>query len=174
MMVPGQIVGIAAHSGVMLKRSLSFKKREGAGRRSTPPASELASSESAADSEDSEHAFPGLTNLSRLQGTLLKRCHTTKRWVSRYLEVDDQRGLLLYFSCSRPPTASSPCIAAPSRVYLLQELTAVTPLSLANKWAFELSFAGGRKLLCNCESEADEPARFPRENMQYPKIFWYF
>ena len=49
----------------------------------------------------------------------------------------------------------------PSRVYLLCELESVQPLSLANKWAFEVVFVGGtkgqqRKLLCNCESEEVE------------------
>ena len=69
---------------------------------------------------------------------------------------DDQRGLLLYYS-----TSSTTPSSMPSRVYLLCELESVQPLSLANKWAFEVVFVGGtkgqqRKLLCNCESEEVE------------------
>ena len=150
--------------------SLSFDRRKSR-HQPTPLPSDLTSSGSGSSSNGS--AAPGsgsssrsgtppaslpqgLAGLSPLRGTLSKRCHTTKRWVSRFIEVDDQRGLLLYYS-----TSSTTPSSMPSRVYLLCELESVQPLSLANKWAFEVVFVGGtkgqqRKLLCNCESEEVE------------------
>ena len=170
MMVGGALVGVASYTGSHLKKSLSFDRRKSR-HQPTPLPSDLTSSGSGSSSNGS--AAPGsgsssrsgtppaslpqgLAGLSPLRGTLSKRCHTTKRWVSRFIEVDDQRGLLLYYS-----TSSTTPSSMPSRVYLLCELESVQPLSLANKWAFEVVFVGGtkgqqRKLLCNCESEEVE------------------
>ena len=108
MMVGGALVGVASYTGSHLKKSLSFDRRKSR-HQPTPLPSDLTSSGSGSSSNGS--AAPGsgsssrsgtppaslpqgLAGLSPLRGTLSKRCHTTKRWVSRFIEVDDQRGLL--------------------------------------------------------------------------------
>ena len=121
----------------------------------TPSGSDSDDDSPSAESRAAATRGESFTRLGRLSGHVQKRhlSGQAKRWVNRFVEVDDRLGLLLsYHSLAHRERRR------PNRLFLLAELSAVEPLE-SLPGVIELRFHGADdttahcKLLLRCASE---------------------
>ena len=124
----------------------------------TPSGSDSDDDSPSAESRAAATRGESFTRLGRLSGHVQKRhlSGQAKRWVNRFVEVDDRLGLLLsYHSLAHRERRR------PNRLFLLAELSAVEPLE-SLPGVIELRFHGADdttahcKLLLRCASEEDQ------------------